>query len=151
LLVHTTLAALGLTALVKTSTLVFELVRYAGAAYLVFLGIKSFRHSGVLAAAAVDGSSSPVQAVRQGMFTNLFNPKAMLTFLAFIPQFITTGGSLQIIFLGVSMAVLGITWFSVVGYFSGVVSGWVLNSRSSCLIGYLMGCVLIGLGIRLVV
>ena len=154
LLVHTTLAALGVTALILTSELLFEAVKYIGAAYLVFLGVKSFRSSGVLVTATHTGSADlgAARIVRQGMFTNLFNPKAMLTFLAFIPQFITIGkgSSPQVVFLGVSMAVLGIAWFSLVGYFSGVVSEWLLNSKSNRLISYLMGSVLIGLGIRMV-
>jgi threonine/homoserine/homoserine lactone efflux protein len=127
LLVHTTLAALGVTALILTSELLFEAVKYIGAAYLVFLGVKSFRSSGVLVTATLASlpDRGAARIVRQGMFTNLFNPKAMLTFLAFIPQFITS--SSQVVFLGVSMALLGIAWFSLVGYFSGVVSEWLLN------------------------
>ncbi len=153
LLAHTTLAALGVTALILTSDLAFEVIKYLGAAYLVLLGVKSFRSSGVLATTPLAGAPDrgAVQIVRQGMFTNLFNPKAMLTFLAFIPQFITgRGSSLQVVFLGVSMALLGIAWFSLVGYFSGAVSEWLLNSKSNRLISYLVGSVLIGLGCRMV-
>jgi threonine/homoserine/homoserine lactone efflux protein len=149
LLVHTTLAALGLTALILTSPLLFDVIKYLGAAYLVFLGVKSFRNHGLVTLSAVSLDGGAVQIVRQGLFTNLFNPKAMLTFLAFIPQFISPGvGS---VFLGGSMAFLGIVWFSIVGYFSGLISEWVLNSRANRLISYLMGFVLISLGIRLVV
>lgn len=154
LLIHTALAALGLTALILTSALAFEVVKYIGAAYLFFLGVKSFRNSGVLATTPLPDSPNPgaVQIVQQGMFTNLLNPKAMLTFLAFIPQFIVAGkgSSPQVMFLGVSMALLGMIWFSLVGYFSGIVSEWLLHSKSNRLVSYLMGSVLISLGTRLV-
>lgn len=154
LLVHTTLAALGLTALILTSELLFDAIRYIGLTYLVYLGIKAFRSNHLPTESAPDDLSaqSRFRAVRQGMFTNLFNPKAVLTFLAFIPQFISTdhGGQFQIVFLGVSMALLGIVWFSLVGYFAGTVRETVLNSKSNRLISYATGCILIGLGIRLI-
>src|SRR5512133_3534810 len=92
LLCHTLLAAVGLTALIMASPLGFDIARYAGAAYLGYLGIQSWRSRGILSAAIAEQSVPSKQMgamsiLRQGMLTNLLNPKALLTFLAFVPQF----------------------------------------------------------------
>lgn len=155
LLCHTLLAALGLTALVMASPLGFDAARYAGAAYLGYLGVKSWRSRGILAIERQSFEANPMGAVsilRQGMLTNLLNPKALLTFLAFVPQFVTGSDhrAAQVITLGVSLAVIGACWFSVVGYCSGMMGEWFTNPRSARLINRATGCVLIGLGIRLV-
>ncbi len=156
LLCHTLLAALGLTALIMASPLGFDLARYLGAAYLGYLGVKSWRSQGILAAAlSAEGQALEMRSgaiLRQGILTNLLNPKALLTFLAFVPQFVTGGDHQagQVIVLGLSIAIIGGCWFSVVGYCSGMMGEWFANPRSGRIINRVTGCVLIGLGVRLV-
>ncbi len=86
-LFHVFAAALGVSAILAASAVAFHTVKYAGAAYLVWLGIRMIRSRNVEITAA---SSTPQQnAFRQGIFTEVLNPKTALFFLSFIPQFIT--------------------------------------------------------------
>ena len=93
--VHIAAAALGLSALLAGSPTAFALLRWVGAAYLVWLGLSLLRSPAATAAsAAVDPANRAVawwQVFRQGFLTNALNPKVALFFLAFVPQFITAG------------------------------------------------------------
>ena len=90
LLVHIAIVAAGVGVLVAQSALLFTVIRYAGAAYLVLLGVRQFRArpEGVAPEAAVLARTSRWQMFRQGVLVNLTNPKAIVFFLAFTPQFI---------------------------------------------------------------
>jgi threonine/homoserine/homoserine lactone efflux protein len=86
---HTTAAALGLSAFLATSAWAFQAVKLIGAAYLVFLGVRAFfQRSEKLRVPARFNTTQIVAAFRQGILTNLLNPKVALFFLAFLPQFI---------------------------------------------------------------
>jgi homoserine/homoserine lactone efflux protein len=89
LLVHIGIAAAGVGLLVANSPLAFNLIRYTGAAYLVYLGVRKFlqepEHSEVR---ALQGSEGSLSMFRRGVWVNLLNPKAIVFFLALIPQFI---------------------------------------------------------------
>ena len=92
--VHTLAAAFGLAALMAVSAWAFSLVKWAGAAYLVWLGIgmlrEALRRGDSAAAAVAPAAAAPLAAVfRQGILTNVLNPKVALFFLAFLPQFIS--------------------------------------------------------------
>jgi len=102
-LIHGAAAALGVSALIATSPLAFDLLRYAGAAYLAWLGIKAIREPGATLEAAWPGSSRLWPIFFQGVVTNVLNPKVALFFLAFLPQFAEPSrGSVgvQVLFLG---------------------------------------------------
>jgi threonine/homoserine/homoserine lactone efflux protein len=151
LLVHTALAALGLTVLLQTSFVAFQIVKFAGAIYLIYLGVKMLRGGTLL-----QGERRPVEnslIVRQAMLTNVFNPKAALTFLAFLPQFVKPGHgstSLQVLVLGVTLVLLALVWFSLIGTFAGAVGAWLHSRpRFSGWVQTLTGSVLIALGVRL--
>ncbi|HEX2987539.1 MAG TPA: LysE family translocator [Chloroflexota bacterium] len=121
-LVHTLAAAFGLSALLMSSSLAFDVVRYGGAAYLIYLGIRS-----------LTGRESPIPSgrlereglgkiFRQGMATNVLNPKVALFFLAFLPQFVDPArGSVvvQFILLGTLFNTSGTTVNSLVAVASG--------------------------------
>jgi len=108
--IHTILAALGLSALLATSPYAFMTVKFAGAAYLIYIGVRALLVKDTLpgeADAAPDGHWS---AFRQGVLTNLLNPKVALFFLALLPQFIDADAphkTLAFLFLG--------AWFVVQG------------------------------------
>src|SRR6267154_1444726 len=89
-LFHVFAAALGISAILAASAVAFHTVKYAGAAYLIFLGIKMIRSRNVTLPdnTAVEGSTSSRGAFRQGILTEALNPKTALFFLSFIPQFI---------------------------------------------------------------
>lgn len=156
LLIHTVLASLGLSALLQTSGFLFQAVKYTGAAYLIYLGVNALISKDNLIQQDVNTVKLDSAAVfRQGVLTNVFNPKAIITFMAFIPQFINPAdgtASIQIAILGGIIAFLAIVWFGIIGYFAGALGGWL--SKQSIFkkaLRWVTGCVLIGLGVRLAV
>jgi threonine/homoserine/homoserine lactone efflux protein len=150
-LVHTLAAAVGLSALIATSAAAFSLVKYAGAAYLIYLGIKTiFGDGGSL---TLDGA--PHARFReiycQGLITNVLNPKVILFFLAFLPQFVDPARgniSLQIVSLGLLMVIVTLPVDLAVGLAGGSVGAW-LRARSNIqrVSKWSTGLVFIALGI----
>jgi threonine/homoserine/homoserine lactone efflux protein len=110
-LVHIVAAAVGISALVVSSAVAFSIVKYAGAAYLVFLGIRRLLDRGARAEGAVPREARPVRIFRRGIVVNVLNPKTALFFLAFLPQFVDPdrGPVLsQILVLGTLFVVLAL-------------------------------------------
>lgn len=154
LMVHTALAALGLSALLQTSGIAFQTVKLIGAAYLLYLGIKVLLNKeGLLQPGQSEVKLNKLAIVRQGIATNVFNPKAILTFMAFIPQFINPADKLaaiQVSLLGGIIAFLAIVWFGLVGYFAGTLGRWLCRQALlQKVIQWCTGCILVGLGLRL--
>lgn len=87
-LFHVVAAALGLTAVLRASPIAFSAIRYAGAAYLVWLGVRALRNDERAIGSASVPHDGPLQIFRQGVVVNLLNPKTALFFLAFLPQFV---------------------------------------------------------------
>ncbi len=110
-LVHIAAAIAGLTTLLATSAVAFRTVKWAGAAYLVFLGIQAVAQRRDVAEAAPEFAStrSLRRVFRQGFVVNLLNPKTAVFFLAFVPQFVdaSRGTTSQIIVLGALFVLLG--------------------------------------------
>lgn len=123
-LFHTTLAALGVAALLRSAPLAFDLVRYAGAAYLVWIGIHALRHREGFAMAAESGHRGLWVIFRQSVVGNALNPKVTLFFLSFLPQFVDTpAGSVPL-----QMALLGGVFMAQTLVIFGAValaSGWL--------------------------
>jgi threonine/homoserine/homoserine lactone efflux protein len=105
LLVHTLLAAFGLSALLAASATAFTVLKIVGAAYLVWLGWQAVRHGSALTLAPGQGARRPLAKVYAlGLGINLLNPKIIMFFLTFLPQFISTSdphASAKLLFLGV--------------------------------------------------
>ena len=127
-LFHVTLAALGLSALLAASDLAFTLVKWAGAGYLVWMGIGMLRSAGgaALPSAAVD----PRRVFWRGVLTNALNPKVALFFLAFLPQFIEPHGGHQ----AVAFGLLGLL-FTLGGTAVSLVVAWVAGLARERLAG----------------
>jgi threonine/homoserine/homoserine lactone efflux protein len=153
ILIHTTAAAFGLTLILQTSALAFLLVKYLGAVYLIYLGVKAWREKSTL---DLQIPASPVMSGAlfwQGVLSNILNPKIAIFFLAFLPQFVDKGSNQvpwQMVFLGLTFAAFGLCFLLVVGYFSGAIGRWLTGrpqyTRS---LQRLAGGILMGLGIRL--
>ena len=112
-LLHVTAAALGLSALLASSALAFQFIKYLGAAYLIYLGIRTLRRDDSQLLQAANGERRLLRIFVQGVLVNLLNPKTALFFLAFLPQFVDPSlghPSLQIFQLGVLFALMG--WIS---------------------------------------
>jgi threonine/homoserine/homoserine lactone efflux protein len=152
-LIHTAAAAVGLSALLVSSATAFSIVKYLGAAYLVYLGVQRLRNKESIAAAS-DTSAPRVTLTRvfsQGIVVNVLNPKTALFFFAFLPQFIDPArghAAAQILSLGVLFAAMGTTSDSLWALFCGSVAGWLrYNQRWMRNERYVSGSILILLGV----
>lgn len=156
LLFHTLLAASGLTLLLFASNAAFNIVKWLGAAYLIWIGVQTLRAKSspfALDATAVEASFQTRNVWRQGVLTNIFNPKVALTFAAYLPQFVHAKGaapSLQIAFLGLSLCVLALGWFCVVGALAGTLGDFLKrHPRAGRGVNLFSGALLTLLGVRL--
>jgi len=153
LTIHTALAAFGLSAILNTSDIAFQTVKYLGAAYLVYLGIRTMVYGENLTLSNDNKKLDEFAIVRQGIFTNVSNPKAIITFMAYIPQFVNPidrNATMQIVLLGGILAFLAIVWFGIVGFFAGVIGQWLSQKPLyQKLIRWVTASVLVGLGLRL--
>ena len=147
-LVHALAAALGLSAILATSAAAFRIVQYAGAAYLIYLGIRALR-SGQAIAPVANGRAS----FRRAVATGVLNPKVAVFFLAFLPQFVDPArGSafVQFVLLGATVAVLDVLYELLLVWIATALRGRVLSSRRfASWRERVTGVVLIALGARL--
>jgi threonine/homoserine/homoserine lactone efflux protein len=130
-LFHVAAAALGLTALLASSALAFQFVKYIGAAYLIYLGVGVLRSGGMDVQHAIADQRRLRSIFGQGVLVNLLNPKTALFFLAFLPQFVdpTRGhATLQILQLGVLFALMGWLSDSAWALLAGTVAGRLRGS-----------------------
>ncbi len=152
--IHGIAAAVGLSAIIATFPIAFDVIRYAGAAYLVWLAIKSIQ-SRDTHHEAVTTIKSPLENFRRGFFTNLLNPKAILFEAVFLPQFTNPKfGSigLQVFILGTLLALLGFLWNSFLAIASGSASTLLVsNNKFQSFQKWLLGTVYAGLAVRLLV
>jgi threonine/homoserine/homoserine lactone efflux protein len=152
-LVHTLAVAFGLASLMVAVPVAYEVVKYAGAAYLVYLGIRTLATRHRLAADTPISQDSLGAIFLQGVVTNVLNPKVALFFMAFLPQFVdrTLGSvAVQLILLGVVFNISG-TIVNVAVALAVSYSGNRVRSRigSSSIFRWVTGGVFIGLGVRL--
>ena len=157
LLIHATLSALGLSLILVRSAELFDLVKLAGAGYLIFLGGQSLwtliRHgvSGKLAESAVERHPEHWQSFLQGTLNNVLNPKVAIFYLAFLPQFISPGDPIlaKSIWLACIHLIMGILWLSAVTLFVNRMRGWLTDRRVQRGLEAMTATIMIGLGIRL--
>ncbi|WP_370572466.1 LysE family translocator [Methanomethylovorans sp.] len=130
LLFHTTAAALGISAIVYRSALAFTVVKYAGALYLLYLAFKALKES-VTLFSSFDVKETDVQLLfRRGIVMNILNPKVSLFFLAFLPQFVSTGAGnvpMQMVFLGVVFLAQALIVFFLVAIFAGLIGSRIMQ------------------------
>jgi len=156
LLCHTLLAASGLTLLLFASNTAFNAVKWLGAAYLIWIGVQTLRaKSSPFSPGAMreKAAFSTRDVWRQGVLTNVFNPKVALTFAAYLPGFVHVkrgAASLQIAFLGVTLCVLALGWFCVVGAIAGQLGAFLgRHPRAGRGANLFSGILLTLLGVRL--
>ena len=133
---HTTLVMVGVAALIKSSATAMFLLKIFGAAYLLFLAFGAFKsaRAGKKISLARSGTKVAAKALyKRGVLMNVLNPKVLLFFLAFLPQFVDVskdGASLTILFLGVVFAAQALIIFSVVAIFAGRVRTLLLRKKN---------------------
>ena len=150
-LVHVAAATAGLSALVVSSAAAFTVVKLAGAAYLIGLGLWTLLSRKAEAEVALGGERRLRRVFAQGVVVNVLNPKTALFFLAFLPQFVDTSrghAALQILILGWTFAVLGMITDSIWAIAAGS-AGDVLRRSRRFSLGqrYVSGSVFVGLGV----
>jgi len=151
---HTLAAAFGLSALLLASASAFLVVKFAGAAYLVYLGVRMLVTRTPAAAIPAGFSSSGFFAVyRQGLLTNVLNPKVALFFLAFMPQFIGVDSPdkfAAFIALGLSFVTTGMLWCLWLAWFSSLLGDRLRGSNVFAnILNRVAGALFVTLGIRL--
>lgn len=155
MVVHTTAAALGLGTLLQASPMAYDVIRYAGAAYLVYIGIRAWL------ASSGEHQGGPQLAVPlktvlwRAAVTNLLNPKIVLFYLAFLPQFIEAQRghiTTQLLILGGVFVIVGLVIDSAIGLLGGRIGSWLQQRGAGAqrLLNRVAGAVFVGLAIRLV-
>lgn len=150
-------AAFGIAAVLRSSAAAFDTLRLLGAAYLVFLGIQALVASASRHPVTPLSMSMPHQsladgaAVRQGLLSNLLNPKIAVFFTGFLPQFIvpTSSTLLQSLLLGTVFVLLGLGWLSGYAWLATRAGGVLRRPRVQAAVQRVTGVVLIGFGLRL--
>jgi RhtB (resistance to homoserine/threonine) family protein len=153
--VWSVVTALGIAGLLAASAVAFTVVKLAGAAYLVFLGVRALlaaRRSGVAPAAGAASRTAPAVAFRHGLLTNLLNPKVAVFFIALLPQFLPASPTvLDTVVLGAVAAATSLVWFVVVATAVGAMRTVFIREKVRRVVDTVMGGLLIGLGVRIAV
>lgn len=133
---HTTLVMVGVAAFIKSSTMAMLLLKIFGAAYLLFLAFGAFKSARAKKSFSLSREGrkfSSTALYKRGVLMNVLNPKVLLFFLAFLPQFVnlsSPGASLMILFLGVVFAAQALVIFSIVALFAGRVRKLILRKKN---------------------
>jgi threonine/homoserine/homoserine lactone efflux protein len=154
-LVHVFLAAAGVSALIQASEFLYELLRYGGAAYLVWLGVRALR-AGQLNITGAHMALTSFQLFRNGVVTNVLNPKVALFFMALLPQFVDPANPAfpvyqQILLLGFVLLMTSTIVNVAAGIFAGRAGQFLSqNSTFSVWLNRLSAVIFFGLAVRLV-
>jgi RhtB (resistance to homoserine/threonine) family protein len=155
LLVWTLASALGVAAIVNASATAFTTLKLVGAAYLIWLGIqalRSARHGAAGGAAPASGRRiGPRRGFRQGLLSNLANPKIAVFFTSLVPQFVGSGTHVLLpsLLLGGTFVVMTVTWLSGYALLASKAGDLLTRPRVKTALDRFTGCVLIGFGLRL--
>ncbi len=155
---HTLLATLGISALIAASPVAFTTLKIIGGLYLIYLGVGAIRSRGMSTPSKLDASiirdESLLKLFSKGLFANSINPKVVLFFLSFLPQFILQQNghiAWQTAQLGLTFTAQSVVLFSLLGYFSGAVGQWLSRRPKAGLwLDRIAGSIFIALGLRLV-
>ncbi|MDN3018936.1 LysE family translocator [Paenibacillus sp. BSR1-1] len=154
LIIHTSAAVFGLSAIFVKSALLFSIFKYVGAVYLIYLGVTSIWSSKKKKDVSGDGHQTKYKnksPFRQGFLTNLLNPKIAVLFLTFFPQFLSAGMKpfLQFLMMGLTYTVLTILWSIVYVNLINYLSSWMKKPSTQRAIERISGFVVLAFGIKL--
>jgi len=156
LLIHTSAAVLGLSALIVKSAFLFSIFKYVGAIYLIYLGVKtlcSLKKKEAAASVEINsiGTSVSSTCYKQGFLTNLLNPKVAILFLTFFPQFVESKSNTILPFLTMGMIyiLLTIIWSILYVYLIHQISTFMKKPKTQSMIEGITGTILVGFGIKL--
>lgn len=152
LTIWTLAAALGIAALLRASEVAFTALKIAGAVYLIWIGVQLLRKPGALPAGLGPAQSRRARrAVRQGLLSDLGNPKIAVFFTSFLPQFVHGGSSpfASLLLLGAIFAVLTLAWLTIYGIAIGRGTELLQRPRVRRVLDRFTGVVLLGFGVQL--
>jgi threonine/homoserine/homoserine lactone efflux protein len=151
---HTVLAVAGISALLAASPLALTVLRWCGGAYLAWLGAGAWRHAAQAQISARHASGSDLGLFARGLLANAINPKVVLFFLSFLPQFVQPANgrvAWQLGLLGLLFTAQAAVLFGLLGYFSGAVGAWLQRRpQAGRWLDRLAGTVFLALGLRMV-
>ena len=155
--IHTTLAAFGLSIIIAKSIIAFNIIKYAGAAYLVYIGYKMLTDPSQpdTETSLTEKKVNLKKIYRDGVITNVLNPKVALFFIAFLPQFIDPtfkNTVLPFLALGITFTITGTIRCLILANFASIISHKLKSRKKlSWYINKTCGAVLIGLGIKVAI
>jgi RhtB (resistance to homoserine/threonine) family protein len=149
--IHATASALGMSAVLATSATAFAVMKTAGAAYLVWIGVQSFRPKEAVAETGRSREARATAPFAQGFLTNLLNPKVAIFYLTFLPQFIAPGEPLlrRSLFLAGIHIAMGVVWLSAYAWFIERLGTVLARPNVKAWLERATGGLLIALGVRL--
>lgn len=152
ILIHTVLVSLGLSAILASSKIAFNIMKILGAVYLVYMGIKTILSKETMFQRGTDTDANLSAVFRQGVLTNALNPKVALFFLALLPQFVApdnTCGPIPFLVLGLTFFTTSIIWCLLLAYVSSFVSEFLnKNDKVSKFANKFAGVIYIFLGLN---
>jgi RhtB (resistance to homoserine/threonine) family protein len=155
LFVHATISAIGISMILLQSAWAFGLLKLVGALYLIWLGIQSLRSLNKMqldtAGLITVGSFNWQRSAREGLLSNVLNPKPIIFYMAFLPQFLDSSANLLTQSLGLAGIhfVVGMLWLSALTFLLCRIKGWGLGGRAEKWLQGMTGCVMVALGLRL--
>lgn len=150
LIIHTSAVALGVAALLTSYPMALLGVKIFGAGYLTYLAIGSFQEKGL--SVSDSGEKKNLRMlVKKGFIMNVLNPKVLLFFLAFLPQFISKNANpaIQVVILGIIFFIQALVIFSIISGFAGLLNKWVMQSAVSSHIGKIKSAVYLLIAVNL--
>ncbi|MBU8707337.1 LysE family transporter [Bacillus subtilis] len=155
----TVIAILGLSVVIAKSVILFTTIKYLGAAYLIYLGVKSFFAKSMFSlddmqSQAKNMASSPKRYYKtsfmQGSLSNILNPKTVLVYVTIMPQFVNLNGNInqQLIILASILTLLAVLWFLFLVYIIDYAKKWMKNSKFQKVFQKITGIILVGFGIK---
>ncbi|WP_074672682.1 LysE family translocator [Maribacter dokdonensis] len=153
-LVHTTLLAFGVSAIIKNSTTLFTIIKFFGAAYLVYLAFMVYKGGDVISIAGEEKKKSKLSLFKQGFIMNVLNPKVTIFFLAFFPGFLfsdSLNNVIQFYTLGVLFILVSSFVFGAIAILAGQISSFLTNNkRTGFVLKWIQIIVFMGIAIYLV-
>lgn len=151
--VHTGLAVGGVALVIRSSPLLFGLLKFAGAGYLLYLGWRTLRHRDFLLPAGMKSEANLPAVFRQCVLGNVLNPKVSLFFLSFLPQFVDAKSGhveMQMLVLSLIFMAQALVIFCGIGWFAAGLGGWLRKSeRFGRYLNTAAGLTFVGIGIKL--
>lgn len=159
----TFIAVLGLSVVIAQSIFLFNIIKYLGAAYLFYLGVKALFTKGTLSLEAVQAESQSSidkpsnhhyrESYLQGAISNILNPKTVLVYITFMPQFIDLNGNTnqQLIGLGLILTIIAAGWFMILVSLLNHWKKWLKKTAFQSVFQKCTGAILIGFGVKIVI